>query len=145
MELEKRLMLFQEKTDALLGPSNGDLARIASKKPSGTAAKIIFHNYKPKNENIIAKADDEILQGKDDPKKISDIDDVDIMYTRGEDVLAKELEGMDDGEGEIQLGPKHPNWDLKAPIEERLAKLNRRTQRAIVDILRGKLAMEVAE
>lgn len=41
---------------------------------------------------------------------------------------------------EINIVPKHPNWDLKHGIHSRLDKLKRRTQRAIVDRLREKLS-----
>jgi len=33
------------------------------------------------------------------------------------------------------MAPKKANWDLKREIEPRLAKLERRTQRALVEIM----------
>jgi coiled-coil domain-containing protein 12 len=38
--------------------------------------------------------------------------------------------------------PKKPNWDLKVQVEGKLLKLKNRTQKAIVEILREKLAEE---
>ena len=38
--------------------------------------------------------------------------------------------------------PRDPNWDLKRDIEPKLAILQKRTQRAIVDILRARLKAE---
>lgn len=40
---------------------------------------------------------------------------------------------------EINIVPKKPNWDLKNQISGKMAKLNRKTQRAIVDMLRDKI------
>jgi len=40
---------------------------------------------------------------------------------------------------EINIVPKHPHWDLKQGIQGKVDKLKRRTQRAIVELLRAKL------
>jgi coiled-coil domain-containing protein 12 len=37
------------------------------------------------------------------------------------------------------LAPKKPNWDLKRDVEKKLEKLDRRTQRAIYEIIRQRL------
>ena len=44
------------------------------------------------------------------------------------------------GTNEINIVPKKINWDLKRHAEHKVEKLRKRTQRAIVDILREKLA-----
>ena len=41
--------------------------------------------------------------------------------------------------------PKKVNWDLKRDIQEKMEKLERRTQRAIVQLLRERLEQEAAE
>jgi len=41
--------------------------------------------------------------------------------------------------------PKKLNWDLKRDIQEKMEKLERRTQRAIVQLLRERLEQEAAE
>ena len=46
---------------------------------------------------------------------------------------------------EINIVPKHPHWDLKQGVQARLDKLKRRTQKAIVDILRAKIASTTDE
>ncbi len=46
---------------------------------------------------------------------------------------------------EINIVPKHPNWDLKQGVQQRVDKLKKRTQRAIVEILREKIATTTAE
>ena len=56
------------------------------------------------------------------------------------DVIKREL--AQHTEEELNIVPKKPNWDLKSQVEDRIQKLKRRTQRAIVEILREKLAAE---
>ncbi|VEU34323.1 unnamed protein product [Pseudo-nitzschia multistriata] len=43
------------------------------------------------------------------------------------------------------LAPKKINWDLKRDLSDKLAKLERRTQKAIVEILKERLESEAAE
>lgn len=40
------------------------------------------------------------------------------------------------------LAPRKPDWDLKRDIEKRMAKLERRTQRAIAELIRERLKGE---
>ena len=54
------------------------------------------------------------------------------------DIIKRELAQYN--EEELNIVPKKANWDLKSQIEGRMNKLKRKTQRAIVDILREKLA-----
>ena len=42
----------------------------------------------------------------------------------------------------MNIIPKKINWDLKRHIEPRLEKLRKRTQKAIVEILKEKLSKE---
>ena len=44
----------------------------------------------------------------------------------------------------IDLAPKKINWDLKRDIADKIAKLERRTQKAIVKILKERLESEAA-
>ena len=44
-----------------------------------------------------------------------------------------------------EMAPKKLNWDLKRDIESKLAKLERRTQRAIVELLKERLAKEAED
>ena len=68
------------------------------------------------------------------------------------DIIAQELlnvikkqEEENGGKVDINIAPKKINFDLKNQIQSKLDKLKRRTQRAIVEILREKLAAEDAE
>lgn len=58
-------------------------------------------------------------------------------------VIQKELEQFKTEE--LNVVPKKPNWDLKSQVEGRLEKLKRRTQRAIVEMLREKMAKEAED
>jgi coiled-coil domain-containing protein 12 len=37
------------------------------------------------------------------------------------------------------LAPKKPNWDLKRDVEKKLEKLDRKTQRAVYEVIRQRL------
>ena len=57
------------------------------------------------------------------------------------DIIKNELRQYAEEE-ELNILPKNNNWDLKKQLEPKFDKLRRRTQRAIVDLLREKLAEE---
>lgn len=40
------------------------------------------------------------------------------------------------------MAPRKPDWDLKRDIEKRMAKLERRTQKAIAELIRERLKGE---
>jgi coiled-coil domain-containing protein 12 len=42
-------------------------------------------------------------------------------------------------------GPKKVNWDLKRDVEKKMQKLEKRTQRAILDLLRERLQRQAEE
>jgi hypothetical protein len=64
--------------------------------------------------------------------------------TPSTNIIAEELAKYENQEnnGEISLVPKKINWDLKEQFAPKLAKLKKRTQKAIVEILREKFANE---
>jgi len=57
-----------------------------------------------------------------------------------EDIIKVELDALKSDE--LHIVPKKQNQDLKNMVASRLEKLKRRTQRAIVDILREKMTSE---
>lgn len=93
---------------------------------------IRFRNYKPYDSSLVAK-EDELLC-----KITKDIDAPMATKKDETDVIKKELAQY--SEEELNIVPKKANWDLKCQIEGKLIKLKRKTQRAIVDIMREKLA-----
>ena len=46
----------------------------------------------------------------------------------------------DKEEVRLDIAPKKPNWDLKRDITKKLEKLERRTQQAIVEMIREQVA-----
>jgi len=65
-----------------------------------------------------------------------------ILAATPVDVIQQELKEMNEklGTNELNIVPKKMNWDLKRHAEFKIEKLRKRTQRAIVEILREKLA-----
>ena len=51
----------------------------------------------------------------------------------------------DEPEGALNVVPRDPNWDLKRDLEPRAEVLRKRTQRAIVEILRERLKAEARQ
>ena len=100
--------------------------------------RIKFRNYVPHDEKLLSKR---IEENNDNAVGIDTI-------VSPSELLKQEIEAAlkvkDDEEAAI-IAPKKPNWDLKNQVAERLEKLQRRTQRAIVDLLREKIAKENEE
>jgi coiled-coil domain-containing protein 12 len=42
----------------------------------------------------------------------------------------------------FNLAPKKPNWDLKRDVEKKLQRLERKTQKAIYEIIRKRLEQD---
>jgi len=88
--------------------------------------KPVFRSYKPKDENL-----QEAIM---DPAKPGSVED-------------KVQEHMDAGKSEellsevdlTSLAPRKPDWDLKRDSAKKLEKLERRTQRAIAELIRDRL------
>ena len=93
---------------------------------------IRFKNYKPYDSSLTVK---EAVVREDTPVAV----EVSSSLTRPETDLIK-IELAQYNEEELNVVPKKANWDLKSQIDEKLNRLKRKTQRAIVDILREKLA-----
>jgi len=52
----------------------------------------------------------------------------------------------DNGGAELlNIAPRKPNWDLKRDVAKKMEKLQRRTQLAIVDMIKDRIANEAAE
>lgn len=64
-----------------------------------------------------------------------------IVIEREMEILRKEAT-KENGGADINIIPKKINWDLKAGIQKKLDKLKKRTQRAIVEMLREKFSLE---
>ena len=99
--------------------------------------KIKFRNYQP-YDNTLKKL---IVQEELKENTAAPEDNVHIPVVPSEtDIIKLELQKFNDDE--LNIMPKKPNWDLKVQVEGKLQKLKNRTQKAIVEILREKLAAE---
>jgi len=97
---------------------------------------IKFRNYQPRDAALV-----KAFVNKDDKEESSLAKDSSQPVIADSDIIKNELRQFQDEE-ELNILPKNNNWDLKKQLEPKLEKLRRRTQRAIVDILREKMAEE---
>ena len=95
--------------------------------------RVKFRNYVPHDEKLLNKRIEE-------DSKIATEDVISPSELLKREIEAA-LKAKDDEEAAI-IAPKKPNWDLKNQVADRLERLQRRTQRAIVDLLREKIAKE---
>merc|ERR1712168_867963 len=88
--------------------------------------KPVFRSYKPKDENL-----QEAIM---DPAKPGSVDDKvqDQMEAGKSENLLSEVDLT-------SLAPRKPDWDLKRDSAKKLEKLERRTQRAIAELIRERL------
>lgn len=136
-------------------------------KPTSEKLKIKFRNYKPydqsllksNNESISVNVEDSAVtttanqkesslsnavvnshNDNDNTKHVSALDK--ILAATPANIIQQELEEMNQklGTNELNIVPKKINWDLKRHSEFKIEKLRKRTQRAIVEILREKIA-----
>ena len=70
-------------------------------------------------------------------------DSNDIVIETSNDIIKEELAKMNSDE--LNIVPQKVNWDLKNGINDKVNKLKKRTQKAIVDILRDKINQEKDE
>jgi coiled-coil domain-containing protein 12 len=93
------------------------------KEPNPHEGRLKFRNYVPRDHLLRELR----IEAAALPSMVGEINRKLIMMEgrRGEDLLA--------------LAPKKPNWDLKRDIERKLDALEKRTQRAIVLLLKQKL------
>merc|ERR1712212_311527 len=89
------------------------------------APKPIFRSYKPITEDL----EDNVLSQADPANVEESISDT----------LAKSSEVVMDELDFVNLAPRKPDWDLKRDIAKKLEKLEKRTARAIGEIIRERL------
>ncbi|ORX57609.1 mRNA splicing factor [Hesseltinella vesiculosa] len=94
---------------------------------------LVFRSYTPQDES---------LKDHVQPASYTDIKHTAESATKHiptetlRDAAAKETDEVD----LFNLAPKKANWDLRRDVEKKMQKLDRRTQRAILDIIRQRLA-----
>jgi len=89
----------------------------------------IFRSYKPADESLkdLALPEPEIEEITDKVKNELDNEDKGVV-----------MESLDF----TNLAPRKPDWDLKRDIAPKLAKLEKRTQKAIAELIRERLKEE---
>lgn len=103
--------------------------------------KIKFRNYQPRDVSLAKKQreeGDDAVAAEADIKKVEDVPET--TQEKPVDIIQAELEQC--STTELNILPKNNNWDLKQLLAPKMERLQKRTQRAIVDILREKLATE---
>lgn len=90
--------------------------------------KLIFRNYQPYDSSLLKIS-----------RNVESLVDKNLAVKPNDDVIKAELENITKDD-ELNIVPKKLNWDLKSQVAPKIEKLNRRTQRAIVEILQKKLA-----
>ena len=117
-----------------------------------TKPTIQFRNYVPKDQTLDASTtqlvDDAKPQSKKQKTEESSKSALEIALAKTSRE-SREAAGQNVGSGGwssvIPVTTKKVNWDLKRDIQSKMDKLERRTQRAIVDLLRERLEKEAAE
>jgi len=103
-----------------------------SDKPKGSADELpkpIFRSYKPQDETF----SDSVLP----PAEPSDVRDK-VQDELDNENVGLTMENLDF----TNLAPRKPDWDLKRDIAPKLAKLERKTQKAIAELIRERLKNE---
>jgi len=84
------------------------------------APKIKFRNYQPKTEDLKEGVLPKVkLATEEEVAKLAQPANIDLQ---------------------LDVAPKKANWDLKRDIAKKLEKLERRTQQAIVELIKDKVA-----
>ena len=109
-----------------------------------------FRNYLPQDEGL-----KELYEKVDRPSLFDAVGDGQGSAEAGAGVADGSLQALERelrAERELktdavsaEILSKRANWDLKKDCEKRMKKLERRTQRAIVQILRDRIAREARE
>ncbi|KAG2206956.1 mRNA splicing factor [Mucor mucedo] len=116
------------------------LAAIRKRKLGGQAERsteeaekaLKFRSYTPNDDKL--KEHVEIAT----PNDIGDTIESETKNLTKE-ALAQAAEKQKEEVDLFNLAPKKPNWDLKRDVEKKLEKLDRKTQRAIYEIIRQRL------
>ncbi|XP_064594991.1 coiled-coil domain-containing protein 12-like [Liolophura sinensis] len=93
-----------------------------------TLPKPVFRSYKPADDSL-----KESTLPKIKPEDVTEKIKNQLEAGKEED-LAKEIDLTN-------LAPRKPDWDLKRDVAKKLEKLEKRTQRAIAELIRERLQM----
>mmetsp|Transcript_412 Transcript_412/g.798 ORF Transcript_412/g.798 Transcript_412/m.798 type:complete len:128 (-) Transcript_412:38-421(-) len=104
-------------------------------------AKLKFRNYQPKTE--------ELAEAVVEKSQVATLPDVETTTKKraadSEEQAEEEADQAQDDIDVLSVAPKKANWDLKRDVEKKLQVLERRTQRAIIELTREKVLREQGE
>ncbi len=115
---------------------------------------VSFRNYAPNDERLERNDKSEENEGES-PLKRPRVEDVEATSSSSalqealllakQDIAISSSKGKSTKVEEIAAAPKKINWDLKRDIQGKLNKLEKRTQKVIVEMLKERLEKEAAE
>merc|ERR1711934_597939 len=91
--------------------------------------KFVFRNYRPHNEDL--------KKFVVEPPAVPDLEK-ELVEMCLEQVQADEAAR----EGQLTIQPRKANWDLKRDVAKKLEKLEKRTQQAVFELIRDKIASQ---
>uniref|UniRef100_A0A182NN35 Cwf18 pre-mRNA splicing factor n=1 Tax=Anopheles dirus TaxID=7168 RepID=A0A182NN35_9DIPT len=123
-KLEEEALKRKNRLRELRGKRTQDeQSTAAASEDSARVPKPIFRNYKPEDEQpTVVDA-----LGADVEKEVST--QLEMMKTP---IVIEEIDIAN-------LAPRKPDWDLKRDVSKKLEKLERRTQKAIAELIRERL------
>jgi coiled-coil domain-containing protein 12 len=145
---------------ALASKSGRNIPCAADSEPSGESKpKISFRNYVPKDASLTPAVDTDGQSSSEQPstKRLKPTIKGDGSKSILEQALAKTSVESRQAAGQstaiactswstiTPVQSKKVNWDLKRDIADKMDKLEKRTQKAIVEMLRERLEREAAE
>ncbi|GBG66247.1 hypothetical protein CBR_g57849 [Chara braunii] len=101
----------EEEEDGRGGKGDGDAGR-----------EVRFRNYLPRDKKLLERR----IVGPEIPKFIEPV----MKGPSGSEEL-----GEVDVDPIVSIAPRKPNWDLRRDVAKQLAKLERRTQRAMIELM----------
>ncbi|KAI8051056.1 mRNA splicing factor [Gilbertella persicaria] len=122
----------QKRKERLAALRKRKLGDESNRSTSDAEKTLKFRSYTPHDEQLLQHV--EIAT----PDTIGNTVEEETKHLTKE-TLAQAQEKQKEEVDLFNLAPKKPNWDLKRDVEKKLEKLDRRTQRAIYEIIRIRL------
>jgi len=129
--LEAAALKRKERLAALRNKSKAAGANPSENAGSNQLPKPVFRSYKPETQEL----EEAVLPAGRTSEVVDHV----------QDELSKEKEGVVVNELDfMNLAPRKPDWDLKRDVASKLDKLERRTQKAIAELIRERLRDDAA-
>lgn len=107
------------------------------------AVTVSFRNYAPNDESLVQQKQQQMEDEEPAPKRTKTEEK--SALEQAVEQAQREASMTVLAEDVTRMGPKKVNADLKRDIQDKLDKLERRTQRAIVSLLKERLEQEAAQ